>query len=53
MKYNKNNKTYHKETTSSPYNKGKYNKEEYDAFRDFIKDIVKFDKSKIVLKINN
>lgn len=29
--------------------KGKYQKEEYDAFRDFRKQIVKYDKSKIVL----
>lgn len=40
-------------TRSYTMNKGNYNKEEYDAFRNFIKDIVKLDKSKIVLKINN
>ncbi|RZN84309.1 MAG: DUF3857 domain-containing protein [Winogradskyella sp.] len=33
-------------------NKGNYNKEDYNAFRDFKKHIVKLDKTKIVLKVN-
>lgn len=32
-------------------NKGDYDKEDYDAFRDFRKEIVKSDKTKIVLKV--
>jgi hypothetical protein len=32
--------------------KGNYDKKDYEAFRDFKKQIVKLDKSKIVLKIN-
>ncbi|MCB0748467.1 MAG: DUF3858 domain-containing protein, partial [Ignavibacteriae bacterium] len=31
-------------------NKGSYTKEEYDTFRKFWQDVVKYDKSKIVLK---
>lgn len=33
-------------------NKGDYDKEDYNAFRDFKKRIVKLDKTKIVLKLN-
>ncbi|MFD1063057.1 DUF3857 domain-containing protein [Winogradskyella litorisediminis] len=33
-------------------NKGDYNKEDYNAFREFRKQIVKLDKSKIILKVN-
>jgi len=33
-------------------NKGNYSKEDYSAFRDFKKQIVKLDKTKIVLKVN-
>lgn len=41
-----------KYTRSCLMHKGNYDKEEYKAFRDFKKEIVKLDKTKIVLKIN-
>lgn len=34
-------------------NKGNYTKDEYDAFREFWLEVVKYDKSKIVLKSNS
>ena len=41
-----------KYTRAHLMHKGNYGKDEYDAFRDFKKQIVKLDNSKIVLKIN-
>lgn len=42
-----------KYSRSLTINKGEYTKEDYTSFRDFKKQIVKQDKTKIVLKINN